>query len=201
MQRSITAAIALFVLAAPAGVAAQGAGGQLQGFGGYTFGEVASDRTFGGSIAVPITSNVHLIAEGGHMNDVMPALIDTALDFTSVDVRLNALYGEGGIRIGGGNGSGIRPYGLATAGVARITPRVSGFNPTADIITNTALQFLDTTKPMLGVGGGLLIQGGPVVLDLGYRYKKVLMGDAIQRFVTGGDFGASQVRVGLGFRF
>ena len=79
------AAIVLFALVAPARAAAQGAGGQLQGFGGYTFGDVATARTFGGSIAMPLTSNIHIVGEAGQMDDLMPALLDTALDFTPVD--------------------------------------------------------------------------------------------------------------------
>lgn len=199
-RRSLVAAAVLVALAAPAGAAAQSANGHLQGFGGLTFGDVATASTFGGSLAVPLTSNVQIIGEAGQMTDLMPSLLDTALDFTPVDVRLAAWYGEGGVRILGGR-SAVRPYGEATAGMARIRPRIAGFSTQADVITNTALRFLDTTKPMLGVGGGILLQGGPVILDLGYRYKKVVGGDALQSILTGGDFGFSQIRVGLGFRF
>jgi opacity protein-like surface antigen len=47
----------------------------------------------------------------------------------------------------------------------------------------------------------VIVQGGPVFVDLGYRYKQVMAGDSLQSLLTGGDFGASQVRLGLGFRF
>jgi hypothetical protein len=201
MRRPSTAAAAvLFALALPAGVAAQTATGHVEGFGGFTFGDVATASTFGGQLAVPLTSHVQIIGEGGRMTDLMPALIDTALDFTPVDVRLEAWYGEGGVRFLGGGG-GVRPYGEATAGIARIRPQIAGFKTQADFIANTALRFLDDTKPLLGVGGGVLLHGGPVVLDLGYRYKRVVGGDDLQSILTGGDFGFSQIRVGLGFRF
>ncbi len=200
MQRQSIAAMAVCVaLATPAGAAAQSA--HLQGFGGFTFGDVATASTFGGSLAVPLTSNIQIVGEAGQMTDVMPSLLDTALDFTPVDVRLAAWYGEGGIRFIGGRRSAVRPYAEATAGMARLRTRVAGFGSEADFITNTALRFLDTTKPVLGVGGGVLLQGGPLFLDLGYRYKKVMAGDALQALLTGGDFTASQVRLGLGVRF
>jgi opacity protein-like surface antigen len=55
---------------------------------------------------------------------------------------------------------------------------------------------------MLGVGGGLMLQGGPVLVDLGYRYKKIVAGDSLQTLMNGGsDFEVSQVRVGFGVRF
>jgi hypothetical protein len=200
-RRAITAAVVLFALAAPAGVSAQDAGGHLEGFGGFTFGDVATASTFGGSLAVPLTSNVHIIGEAGRMDDLTPSLLDTALDFTPVDVRLQAWYGEGGIRFIRGRSAPVRPYVEATAGVARLRPRVAGFGSQADFITNTALRFLDTTTPMLGAGGGVIVQGGPVFVDLGYRYKRMMPGNSLQSILTGGDFSASQVRLGLGVRF
>jgi opacity protein-like surface antigen len=70
-----------------------------------------------------------------------------------------------------------------------------------DAIVNTALNFLNRTEPMLGAGGGVVVQGGPVFLDLGHRYKKILAGDSRQGLLTGGDFGDNEVRIGAGFRF
>jgi opacity protein-like surface antigen len=51
------------------------------------------------------------------------------------------------------------------------------------------------------VGGGVIVQGGPVFMDLGYRYKKVMAGDSLQGLLTGGDFTVNQVRFGVGVRF
>ena len=78
---------------------------------------------------------------------------------------------------------------------------VSGIGAGTDPFVNAGLEFLDSTRPMLGAGGGLLIQGGPVVVDLGYRYNKISAGNAIQSALTGGDLGVHQVRFGLGVRF
>lgn len=66
---------------------------------------------------------------------------------------------------------------------------------------NTALGLLDSNEPMLGVGGGVIVQGGPVFVDLGYRYRKIYASDSLQAFLTGGDFSVNQVRFGVGVRF
>src|SRR5262245_54976187 len=91
---------------------------QLQVFGGLTFGDVTNSSTFGGSLAVPLTDNVHIIGEGGRKADVMPSLFDDILDFTPVDVRLSAWYGEAGVRVIGSSDRAIRPYAEATGGFA-----------------------------------------------------------------------------------
>jgi hypothetical protein len=199
MRRShlATSAFAL-MLALPAAADAQNA--QIQGFGGLTFGDVASSSTFGGGIAIPLSDNFQLIGEGGRMTDVMPSLVDDVLDFTPVDLRVSAWYGEGGIRIIASPNRAVRPYAEATAGVARLRTGLD-FPGRADDWINGALGFFDRTEPLVGVGGGVVVQGGPVFMDLGYRYKKILAGESLQSVLTGGDFAVNQVRLGVGVRF
>jgi opacity protein-like surface antigen len=197
MQRSFTTVLAALVMLAVAS-SAHAQGNQVQGFGGLTFGDVTNSSTFGGSLAIPLTDNVQIIGEGGRMTDVMPTLFDDILDFTPVDVRVSAWYGEGGVRFIGSSNHVVRPYVEATAGVARLN---TGFDGPGDDFINTALGFFGETEPLLGVGGGVLFQGGPVFLDLGYRYKKILVGDSIQTVLTGGDFSVNQFRIGAGVRF
>ena len=60
---------------------------------------------------------------------------------------------------------------------------------------------LDTTKPLVGVGSGVIVQGGPVFLDLGYRYSKIFAGNSLQGLLVGGDVSVNQVRIGVGVRF
>jgi hypothetical protein len=59
------------------------------------------------------------------------------------------------------------------------------------------------TGPIVGAGSGVILQGGPVSVDLGYRYKRILAGSGLTSVFALGDDGLSvnQVRVGLGFRF
>ena len=116
-------------------------------------------------------------------------------------MRLAAYYGEGGVRLLGGRGSGLRPYGEATAGFARMHLEFSGAGTKQDAIINAGLLFLDRTERMVGLGAGLIVQAGPALVDLGYRYKKIGGGNPVQSVLTGGDFGISQVRLGVGVRF
>jgi hypothetical protein len=197
-RTSISTIVLAIALAAPHAAHAQNH--QLQGFGGLTFGSVTSSSTFGGGAAVPLSDNLHIIAEGGRMTNVMPSLIDTVVDLTPFDVGVSAWYGEGGVRFIGSSRQAIRPYVEATAGFARLTTGFHGLG-SKDAVVNTALQFLDSTKPLLGLGSGFVVQGGPVFADIGYRYKKIVAGDSLQSILTGGDISVNQVRVGVGVRF
>jgi opacity protein-like surface antigen len=173
----------------------------VQGFGGFTFGDTAAASTFGGNVAFELTDNILIVGEAGRLSDVMPSLLDSILDFTPVDLRVSAWYGEAGVRFSG-SGSAIRPYAEATAGFARLHSGVSGLNGTPGAVIDSALDFFDRTEPLLGVGGGVIVQGGPLVLDLGYRYKRILADNSLQTLLNGGDdFDVSQVRVGVGVRF
>jgi opacity protein-like surface antigen len=150
---------------------------------------------------VPLSDNLQIIGEGGRMTDVMPSLLGTLVDLTPVDVRVSAWYGEAGLRFIASPGSAIRPYVETTVGFARLTTGFRGAGSTADAVVNTGLRFLEGTEPLLGAGGGVVVQGGPVFLDVGYRYKKILAGDSLQRFLTGGDVNINQLRIGAGVRF
>jgi opacity protein-like surface antigen len=174
---------------------------QVQGFGGFTFGDTAAASTFGGNLAFELTDNILIVGEAGRLSDVKPSLLDSILDFTPVDLRVSAWYGEAGVRFSA-SGSAIRPYAEATAGFARLHTGFSGINGTPGAVIDGALDFFDRTEPLLGVGGGVIVQGGPLVLDLGYRYKRILADNSLQTLLNGGDdFDVSQVRVGVGVRF
>jgi opacity protein-like surface antigen len=181
---------------------AQTRGGQFQGFGGLTFGTTATATTFGGGIAVPLGDHVQIVGEFGRMDDLKSTLLDTFLDLTPADVRLSAWYGEGGIRFAGSRHSAIRPYVEATVGAARLTPAlhdVGDWGPLA----NTALVFLASrTEPMVGGGAGVMLQSGPLVVDAGYRYKRVLSTNGLaSAFTLGNGVDVNQFRVGVGIAF
>ncbi|HET7218370.1 MAG TPA: outer membrane beta-barrel protein [Vicinamibacterales bacterium] len=197
MRRAFLTMAFVCTLALPAAARAQNA--QIQGFGGLTFGDVTSSTTFGGGIAVPLGDNLQVIAEGGRMTDVLPSLPAALIDFTPIDFGVSAYYGEAGIRVLAPSHRAVRPYGEATAGFARLRGTLDGTG--VDGIVNTALGLFDRNEPMLGVGGGVIVQGGPVFVDLGYRYKKIYASDSLQALLTGGDFHVNQLRVGVGVRF
>lgn len=205
-MKKLTVLLALIVaFAVPATARAQ-SGGEVQGFGGLTvgtstFGSAVSSG-FGGRVGVGLTDNIQIVGEAGRLAGIQSPLFDL-LDFTDVGVRVNAFYGEGGVRfLGASPRSAVRPYGEATAGFAKLSAGISGPDGPAGALIDTALSLINTTRPMLGAGGGVLIQGGPVSLDLGYRYKKISAGNAILSALNAGkDYHINQVRVGVGFRF
>jgi opacity protein-like surface antigen len=203
-MRTITlaAAAACGMVLCAAGANAQTRGGQIQGFGGSTFGTTTSAPTFGASIAVPLGDHVQVVGEGGRLTDIKASLLDAALDFTPLDVGMSAWYAEGGLRLLGSRGSTIRPYAEATAGVARLQPSV-GLDGWLGAVTNTGLAFLSETDPLVGAGAGVLVQSGPLAVDLGYRYKRIIgTGGLASGFALGSNgFNINQVRIGLGVRF
>jgi hypothetical protein len=198
--RSLFLASMLMVL--PLSASAQSSAASVGGFGGLTLNGSNSQSLFGGNVAFLLTPNIQVVGEAGYINDLMPWTLDRLIALTPADVRLSALYGEGGVRFLGGSGrAAVRPYVEATAGMARLSTRVSGLGRTSPW-TNAALGFLDRTSPLLGVGTGVVVGGGPIQLDIGYRYKRVMSDGALDRLFTGGDgISMNQVRVGLGIRF
>jgi opacity protein-like surface antigen len=205
MRKSIFVGALVFACALPVSASAQSPKSEVQGFGGLTVGTStfgsAVSSTFGGRVGVGLTPNIQVIGEAGRLADIKSPLFDL-LDFTDIGVRVSALYGEGGVRFIASPHSAVRPYGEATAGFARLNAGISGLGGPADAIVDTALALLHTTRPMLGVGTGVLIQGGPISVDLGYRYKKISAGNTLASvFNAGKDFQINQVRVGVGVRF
>lgn len=202
-MRKLIVLVAL-VLALPAAARAQERS-EVQGFGGLTFGTsnfgTAASSTFGGRVGVGLTDNLQIIGEAGRLADIKSPLFDL-LDFTNVGVRVSAFYGEGGVRFVASPHSAVRPYAEATAGFAKLHAGLSGIGGTTGALINTGLNFINTTQPMLGVGGGVLVQGGPVSVDLGYRFKKISAGNTITSALNAGNaYQVNQVRVGIGFRF
>jgi len=45
-----------------------------------------------------------------------------------------------------------------------------------------------------------VFQSGPVAIDVGYRYKKILASGAAST-LNGGDYHVNDVRIGVGFSF
>ena len=194
-------AVLALALALPVNGAAQTYNSAAEGFGGLTFGNSATASTFGGSVALGLTDHFQIVGEAGRLGDIKPSILDSVLDLTPADMRVSAFYGEGGVRFTASPRSAIRPYVEATAGVARLSTRFDGLGRAGGVV-EAALGFLDRTEPLLGVGGGVMLQGGPLLVDLGYRYKKILAGESLQGLINGGrDFDVSQARVGLGVRF
>lgn len=203
--RRTALSLLLVVCLAPAGAWAQDRTASAVGFGGASlnsFSASASKVDFGVNVGKELTPNIQVVGEVGRIGDLLPSLSAGLLSFTPYDMRVSAFYGEGGVRLLAAPDSGVNPYVEATAGIARLTPHVSGFGSVADAIVGTGLNVFRSTDPILGVGGGVLLRGGPVVADLGYRYKQVAGGDSLAALLGAGqDLRTHQVRFGIGVRF
>jgi hypothetical protein len=189
--------LAAVTMALPSVARAQN--GAIQGFGGVTLRGVTPSTTFGGSVAVPLGDHVQILAEGGRITDLTTAPLADLIALTPLDLRVSAYYGEAGVRLLGSSDRAVRPYGEATAGFARLHTGIGGI-PYSPIV-NSALGFLDSTQPIFGLGGGVLVGAGPVVVDLGYRYHRIGAGSTVQSALTGGRLDVQQLRLGLGVRF
>ena len=182
---------------------AQGGTASAAGFGGMGLNSLsASQLDFGVNVGKELLPGVQVLGEVGRINDMLPSLPAGLLSLTPYDVRVSAFYGEGGIRLLAAPGSGVNPYVEGTVGIARLTPHVAGFGSSVDTITSAGLGLLRGTDPMVGFGGGVLLRGGPVVADLGYRYKQVVGADSIASILGAGQpLRTHQVRFGIGVRF
>lgn len=203
MQRLNVMGALIMALALPASARAQQT--QVQGFGGVTVGTStfgsALTPTFGGNVAVDLTPNLQAVGEFGRMNDISSPLFDL-LDFTNFGVKVSAWYGEGGVRFIASPHQTVRPYGEATIGFAQLHAGVSGLSGTADAVVDTALNVVNSTRPMLGVGTGIQVGRGPIALDLGYRYKQISPGNSVASLLNANKpYRVNQVRVGIAVRF
>jgi hypothetical protein len=177
----------------------------LEGFGGLSLNSVTSESfspSVGGTLTLNVGPAVQIIGEAGRLDNVLPVLSNAAFNAADLDLRLSALYGEGGVRLLMAPGSPITPYVEGTAGIAKLGVHSERFGTVGNAVGTIALHFVDRTTPTLGGGGGVLLRGGPVVFDLGYRYKQLFANDILRIGLGFGEqLHTHQARVGFGVRF
>lgn len=176
--------------------------GTAQGFGGFSVNQAVDPRpSLGGTVTVALAEHVHVIGEVGRLGNVAPSLASSLLEVPGVHV--SALYGEAGLRaLAGGSSSVIRPYVEGTVGMSRLDVSSTLLPSWGNALIDAGTSFLDRNSPTVGVGGGVLLQAGPVVFDAGYRYKQLLDTSTLSTiFGLGQNLRSSDVRVGIGFRF
>jgi hypothetical protein len=205
-MRRVLILSASLLFALPAAARAQDANASVQGFGGLTFGtssalgRASTAPTLGGIVAAGLTPNIQIVGEVGRLSDIKPPLFDL-LDLTPVNLRVSAWYGQAGVRFIASPRSAARPYVEATAGMARLSTALSGFGGSTDLLIDAGLSFLNRTEPLLGVGGGVVLEGGPLALDVGYRYKQILASGVASALNTGNAYRVHEARIGFGVRF
>ena len=205
MRFACAVAVAVLSLAAPVRTYAQTS---LDAFGALptdqlsSFGDSGVPFDFGGRVGFEVLPGVHVTGEFGRLSNVMPDLIATGLGFTGNNLKASAFYGEGGVRLLASPRSAVSPYVEGSAGVAHLQFGVNGLGSATDAIVRAALSFVDTSDPIVGGGGGVLLHGGPLQIDLGYRYKRILTGSTLSSILSAGDrLDVHQLRFGVGVRF
>lgn len=206
MRYSIAAAVAVLgILISPARSSAQTS---LDAFGALPVDHIASlgdagiPIDFGGRVSLGAGSAVQVFGEFGRLGNIMPPLVETGLAFTRLDLTASAFYGEGGVRLLAAPHSAVTPYVEGTAGVAHLRFSTTRFGSTTDAIIRAALNLVDTRDPLVGVGGGILMQGGPLQFDVGYRYKRILTNSTVSSLLGAGqELQSHQIRFGAGVRF
>ena len=206
-MRLLTGAVVAVVSAvmAPAWAAAQTS---LDGFGSVQMDHLASlgdsgfPVDFGGRVSFDVVPAVQVFGEFGQLGSVMPPLAETGLAFTRLGLTASAFYGEGGVRLLAAPRSAVSPYVEGTAGVAHLRFGATGLGSTADALIREALDLVDTSAPLFGIGGGVLLQSGPLRFDVGYRYKYIQANSAVSSlFSIGQKMQSHQIRFGAGVRF
>ena len=203
MTRALRFMITLGVfLLLPVSAHAQGRGA-IAGFGGMSLtGSGSTEPDLGGNLAFELTPGVELIGEAGRVANVLPPLADTLFSTTNSGIRASALYAEGGVRFQLAPHARVSPYAEATAGISRLTVTSARLGPLASGLTSAAIALLGRTGPVAGAGGGILLKAGPVVFDLGYRYKQFFPSAPLEMALGLGEpLRSHQARVGFGVRF
>lgn len=203
-MRSAVVLLVLLVCAVPTTARAQG-NSSVVGFGGLTFGSsdlgrTATSASVGGTVTGALTPNIHIVGEGGRLSDIKPPLYEL-LEFTPVGFRLSAWYAQGGVRLIASPHRIVRPYTEATAGLARLHAGLSGLGSRADALVGAALGFVSRTEPVFGLGGGVVLGGGPLAVDVGYRYKHVAASGLASALNAGKAYHVNEARIGVGVRF
>jgi hypothetical protein len=196
-----------FVLSAlavifPAVASADGTA-SVAGFGGMTINGLNSQRpSLGGTVTVDLVPELQIVGEVGRIGNVLPSRAGTVFSVGQTGLRASAFYGEGGVRLIAAPRSSVTPYGEATAGFARLDVSSDRLGALGNLATTLLVGYAGRTMPVASVGGGVLLRGGPVLLDFGYRYKQLFADDVVQSVLgLGQPLRAHELRAGVGVRF
>jgi hypothetical protein len=194
-------AIMGFVCTLPAAAFAQGSS-SIVGFGGYSLNGFGSHSpSVGGTVTYRLIPELQIVGEVGRIGNVLPTMSDTVFSLAETGIGVSAFYGEAGVRLVAPTGA-LAPYGEATAGFARLDITSARLGVAGNLAASLALGLVGHTTPIASVGGGLLGRGGPLVVDVGYRYKQLFADDVLQAILGFGQpLHAHEVRAGVGVRF
>ena len=185
---------------------------------------IAPDATSGnilGEVGVRVAPNLFVFGDVGQIHNLQPSLIQPTIDATSAALadsgvtvtgtgRVPAWQTLGGVRYLIPMHSGLTPYVLGGAGVARLSPTAeftyaSGALPdgsaaiSGDNLTSEVMLLGDYTQPaatnafMFTLGGGVQVPVAPrVSVDVGYRLSRINADTPVN---------AHSIIAGIGYRF
>jgi opacity protein-like surface antigen len=166
----------------------------------------------GGEFGIRLRRHLSVVVEGGRLGDVATAsriaevnsfatyLQQTQGQPASGHIDAPAYFGLAGLRWAYENKSGIRPYVLANAGIARVEFRPALILEGRDVTTSLSLLGVTLGRDLLGPGnyfayggGAGLIFGDKWYLDLGFRFTRI---NTIDHATN-----VRRVSIGMGRRF
>lgn len=155
-----------------------------------------------GGIAIPLTDSIEIVAEGGRLSNLNPELLDTFLAFSPLDFRLSAWYGETGVPVP--RAVALRGHAVRGGDRRLRTSQAWSRRDWRDHRRSHRRRVRVSRPHGADARRGRRCDraGGPIVLDLGYRYKKIMVDGTVQSFLGGGEaLDVSQARIGVGVRF
>src|ERR1051325_1351825 len=147
--------------------------GLNHGFGGLSLNNLGTLHTasnsiaFGGRAAINLSPNVQAFGEVGRIGNLLPSTSELLLSFTPIDATVPAFYGEAGFRGIASPRSAVSPYVEGSAGFARLDFRIDGASALVDTASELALNVVGRTSPIASFGGGVMLHGGRLSMDLG----------------------------------
>jgi hypothetical protein len=161
-----------------------------------------SNVNVAGRLNLTIAPGFQAVGEAGRLSNVLPPLTTAVVSLSSYDVRASAFYGEAGVRALASPHSSVSPYVEATAGYAHLTLHLAGLNTTEDDLLALGFGLASRTSPLAGLGGGVTFHAGRLVLDAGYRYKKIFANNVAETLLNGGQqLTTHQLAFGVGVGF
>lgn len=146
----------------------------------------------GGEFGIRLRGHLQVVVEGGWLKDVATrSRIDEVASYgaylqqtqgqpASGDIDAPAYFGLAGLKWAYENTSGVRPYVLANAGMARVEFRPALILDGRDVTTSLSLLGVTLGRDLLGPGnyfayggGAGLVFGDKWYLDLGVRFTRI----------------------------
>lgn len=164
--------------------------GLIQAMGGIT--TTADENPFFAGVLGGKVGPIEIDGEFGRLTNIVPKRIaDASLSLSGGEAKaeLPAWYGMGSVRLIAPAGP-VQPFVRVGAGAARLHPQFTATDP--DVDAEIVFGEGDTTKFLLGAGGGLRVEAGRVLIDGGYRYMRVF-----QKYRSDSDFNNDDVLVNV----